>query len=113
MSLILVYFILMQDFPNNVEDFIHRIGRTARGNATTGNSYTFFTNQKSDRSNAGALVDLMKDAEQDVPADLLNLVQHSRRPGSNNNRYGGSRGRGNSRGGRGNFSRNNNGYGRW
>ena len=30
------------DFPNGVEDYIHRIGRTGRAGAT-GESYTFFT----------------------------------------------------------------------
>lgn len=30
------------DFPNGVEDYVHRIGRTGRAGAT-GESYTFFT----------------------------------------------------------------------
>ena len=32
------------DFPNGVEDYIHRIGRTGRAGAT-GEAYTFFTSQ--------------------------------------------------------------------
>ena len=32
------------DFPNGVEDYVHRIGRTGRAGAT-GKSYTFFTPQ--------------------------------------------------------------------
>ncbi len=32
------------DFPNGVEDYVHRIGRTGRAGAT-GESYTFFTPQ--------------------------------------------------------------------
>jgi len=30
------------DFPNGVEDYVHRIGRTGRAGAT-GEAYTFFT----------------------------------------------------------------------
>ena len=32
------------DFPNGVEDYVHRIGRTGRAGAT-GEAYTFFTPQ--------------------------------------------------------------------
>ena len=32
------------DFPNGVEDYVHRIGRTGRAGAT-GDSYTFLTFQ--------------------------------------------------------------------
>lgn len=34
------------DFPNGVEDYVHRIGRTGRAGAK-GTSYTFFTPQVS------------------------------------------------------------------
>lgn len=34
------------DFPNGVEDYVHRIGRTGRAGAS-GESYTFFTPQVS------------------------------------------------------------------
>lgn len=35
------------DFPNGVEDYVHRIGRTGRAGAT-GESFTFFTPQVAD-----------------------------------------------------------------
>ena len=38
--------VINYDFPlgnNGVEDYVHRIGRTARGVDTIGTSYTFFT----------------------------------------------------------------------
>jgi ATP-dependent RNA helicase DBP3 len=46
----------------------HRIGRTARG-GLTGVSYTFF--QPGDKSHAGELQQVMRQAGQDVPEDLL------------------------------------------
>ena len=36
--------VINYDFPNGVEDYVHRIGRTGRAGAT-GESYTFFTSQ--------------------------------------------------------------------
>ena len=36
--------VINYDFPNGVEDYIHRIGRTGRAGAT-GEAYTFFTSQ--------------------------------------------------------------------
>ena len=37
-----VKFVVNYDYPNNSEDYIHRIGRTGRRN-NTGTAYTFFT----------------------------------------------------------------------
>lgn len=45
-----VKYVINYDFPSNVEDYVHRIGRTGRSN-NKGTSYTFFT------SNNGAKVD--------------------------------------------------------
>ena len=39
-----VKYVINFDFPNNTEDYIHRIGRTARAE-NTGTAYTFFTTQ--------------------------------------------------------------------
>lgn len=36
--------VINYDFPNGVEDYVHRIGRTGRAGAT-GEAYTFFTPQ--------------------------------------------------------------------
>ena len=38
-----VKFVVNFDFPGQIEDYVHRIGRTARGSNATGTSYTFFT----------------------------------------------------------------------
>jgi ATP-dependent RNA helicase DBP3 len=57
-------------FPLTIEDYVHRIGRTGRA-GKTGISYTFF--QPSDKSHAGELQQIMKQAGQDVPQELMNF----------------------------------------
>jgi len=64
--------VINYDFPGNVEDYVHRIGRTGRAGAT-GNAYTFFT-ARDDRK-AGPLVKLMEDAGQQVPDELRAMVR--------------------------------------
>ena len=55
-------------FPLTIEDYVHRIGRTGRA-GQTGVSYTFF--QQGDKSHAGELQQVMKQAGQSVPEDLM------------------------------------------
>jgi ATP-dependent RNA helicase DBP3 len=54
-------------FPLTIEDYVHRIGRTGRG-GKTGKSLTFFTEM--DKAHAGELIRVLKDADQQVPAEL-------------------------------------------
>jgi ATP-dependent RNA helicase DDX5/DBP2 len=102
-----VMYVINYDFPSSVEEYVHRIGRTARGDSNMGTAYSFFTNGKADRGNASGLVDLMKDAGQEVPPELQEMAYYSGKGGNNNGRSrygGGGRGRGGS-GGRGRGSR--------
>lgn len=39
-----IKFVINFDFPGNTEDYVHRIGRTARAK-NTGTAYSFFTRQ--------------------------------------------------------------------
>jgi len=55
-------------FPLTIEDYIHRIGRTGRA-GKSGLSHTFFTLH--DKSNAGALQNVLREASQPVPDELL------------------------------------------
>ena len=55
-------------FPLTIEDYVHRIGRTGRA-GQTGVSYTFF--QPGDKSHAGELQQVMKQAGQAVPDALM------------------------------------------
>ncbi|KAF2859490.1 DEAD-domain-containing protein [Piedraia hortae CBS 480.64] len=55
-------------FPLTVEDYVHRIGRTGRA-GQDGLAITFFT--EAEKRLAGALVNVLKAAGQDVPAELI------------------------------------------
>lgn len=55
-------------FPLTAEDYVHRIGRTGRA-GKEGLAITMFTEQ--DKALAGALINVLKAAKQDVPEDLF------------------------------------------
>ncbi|KAJ3157209.1 RNA-dependent ATPase [Geranomyces variabilis] len=63
-----VDFVINQTFPLTVEDYCHRIGRTGRAGAT-GISHTLFTIH--DKAHSGALINVLKQAGQIVPPELL------------------------------------------
>lgn len=64
--------VINYDYPNTSEDYVHRIGRTARA-GNKGTAYTFFT--PDDCSQARDLISVMKEAGQEVPSKLHDLVQ--------------------------------------
>mmetsp|Transcript_22229 Transcript_22229/g.25304 ORF Transcript_22229/g.25304 Transcript_22229/m.25304 type:complete len:588 (-) Transcript_22229:55-1818(-) len=79
---------------NAVEDYVHRIGRTGRAGAK-GIAHTFFT--QGDRKCATQLVEVLRKAEQDVPAELQAMVRRGGGRGGGRGRgrgYGGGGGRG-------------------
>ena len=87
------------DFPSGgagVDDYVHRIGRTARGSAK-GQAFTFFTSE--DAKKANELIGVLKRAEQHIPEELLKLDRGGGANGGGSNICGGGRGRG--RGGSG------------
>jgi hypothetical protein len=61
------------DFPSNVEDYVHRIGRTGRAGAK-GTAYTFFT--RKDGNKASALIKVMEQAGQTVPPALMGMSRN-------------------------------------
>ena len=63
-----VELVINYTFPLTIEDYVHRIGRTGRA-GKTGISITFF--QPGDKSHAGELQQVMKQAGQDVPEELM------------------------------------------
>lgn len=56
-----VKYVINFDFPNNTEDYIHRIGRTGRS-TNKGTAYTFFTPANSSKAND--LIQVLKTANQ-------------------------------------------------
>ncbi|KAF1984576.1 DEAD-domain-containing protein [Aulographum hederae CBS 113979] len=79
------------DLPTDIDDYVHRIGRTGRA-GNTGLSTAFFN-----RGNRGVvrdLIELLKEAHQDVPSFLETIARESSFGGGG----GGGRGRAGGRG---------------
>lgn len=80
------------DFPGNVEDYVHRIGRTGRAGAK-GKAFTFI-GQKDGRK-AGELIKIMEEAGSEPSEELKRLAGGQRQDrGSSMNYGGGGGGRG-------------------
>ena len=86
------------DMPNNIEDYVHRIGRTGRA-GKEGKSYTFFTTGNSRL--AKDLVKILDEAKMDVPPELREMGRYGGGGGSSRysrggfgggNRFGGNSG---------------------
>ncbi|XP_013136473.1 PREDICTED: ATP-dependent RNA helicase dbp2-like isoform X1 [Papilio polytes] len=67
-----VKFVINYDYPNNSEDYVHRIGRTGRSQ-NTGTAYTLFT--PSNSAKAKDLMCVLQEANQVVNPRLLELAQ--------------------------------------
>lgn len=70
-----VKFVINYDYPNSSEDYIHRIGRTARS-TNKGTAYTFFT--PGNLRQARELVRVLEEARQAINPKLLQLVDSGR-----------------------------------
>ncbi|KAK4380733.1 hypothetical protein RND71_002595 [Anisodus tanguticus] len=73
------------DLPNDIDDYVHRIGRTGRA-GKTGLATAFFNENNS--SLARSLSDLMQEANQEVPAWLSRFAARSTYGGGKNRRGG-------------------------
>jgi ATP-dependent RNA helicase DDX5/DBP2 len=78
------------DFPGNIEDYVHRIGRTGRA-GKTGIAISFF-DASVDGRKAGKLVKILENAKQEVPQELRSVAQ--RNQGQEGRRRYGKRGGG-------------------
>ncbi|SPP88163.1 ATP-dependent RNA helicase DBP2 [Drosophila guanche] len=106
--------VINYDFPRNIEEYVHRVGRTGRA-GRTGTSISFIT--RSDWGMAQELINILQEADQEVPAQLHNMARRfkamkERRAaeggaGGGRGGYGGGGGRsgGGGRGGGGRFDR--------
>ncbi|CCD25592.1 DEAD-box ATP-dependent RNA helicase DBP2 NDAI_0F02740 [Naumovozyma dairenensis CBS 421] len=98
-----INFVINYDMPGNIEDYVHRIGRTGRAGAK-GTAISFFT--EDNKSLGASLISIMREANQNIPPELLKYDRRARGP---HPRYGGGGYGG--RGGRGGYGRGRGGYG--
>jgi ATP-dependent RNA helicase DDX3X len=88
--------VINYDLPSDIDDYVHRIGRTGRA-GNTGVSTAFFN--RGNRNIVRDLVELLREANQEIPA-WLETVAHEVAFGSGGGGGGGGyRGRGRGRGG--------------
>ncbi|KAL1640798.1 ATP-dependent RNA helicase dbp2 [Diplodia intermedia] len=93
--------VLNYDYPNNSEDYVHRIGRTGRAGAK-GTAITLFTTENAKQ--ARDLVQILTESKQQIDPRLHEMARYS--GGGGGGRGWGGRGRGGGgRGGGGRFSR--------
>jgi ATP-dependent RNA helicase DDX5/DBP2 len=83
--------VLNYDYPNNSEDYVHRIGRTGRAGAK-GTAITFFTTDNAKQ--ARDLVAVLTESKQQIDPRLAEMARSG--GGGGMSRYGG---RGGGRGG--------------
>merc|ERR1712183_316888 len=79
-----IKYVINYDFPGQIEDYVHRVGRTGRAGAT-GSSYTFFTKDKF--KHAKELIDVLREANQPVPSELERLADDAGGGGGGGRRY--------------------------
>lgn len=104
------------DFPRNIEEYVHRVGRTGRA-GRTGTSLSFFTRE--DWGSAGELILILEEASQEVPDELREMKKRfesmKERRDKEKSLYGGGGGgggrRGGGRGGGGGYGGGGGGYG--
>ena len=82
--------VINYDLPSDIDDYVHRIGRTGRA-GNTGVSTAFFN--RGNKNIVKDLVELLREANQDIPG-WLETVAHEASFGSGGYRGRGGRGRG-------------------
>ncbi|ESP03796.1 hypothetical protein LOTGIDRAFT_110000 [Lottia gigantea] len=70
-----IKFVINFDYPNCSEDYVHRIGRTARSN-NTGTAYTFFT--AGNAKQVHDLINVLQEANQTINPKLIQLAESTR-----------------------------------
>lgn len=78
-----VKFVINYDYPGSSEDYVHRIGRTARS-TNKGTAYTFFT--PGNLRQARDLVRVLAEARQAINPKLLQLMDSGRGGGGGGGR---------------------------
>ncbi|XP_055341619.1 uncharacterized protein LOC129590419 isoform X2 [Paramacrobiotus metropolitanus] len=92
-----IKFVVNYDYPNQTEDYVHRIGRTARSDKT-GTAYTFITEDNG--SQVKELLDVLKESKQQINPELYQLVERAKAYSAAKQGRGRWRGRDSGSGGR-------------
>jgi len=77
------------DMPANIEDYVHRIGRTGR-RGKQGKAVSIIEASETTRKLVSDLIKVLKEAKQEVPQELTDLLRTASSD-SSNSRYGGKR----------------------
>eukprot|EP00347_Sterkiella_histriomuscorum_P006916 403350942 len=77
-----IKYVVNYDMPKQCEDYVHRIGRTARAGAS-GSAYALFT--KNNMMIAGDLVKLLKLSGQEIPSQLYDYAEMAKKARDNKN----------------------------
>ncbi|XP_018565076.1 probable ATP-dependent RNA helicase DDX43 [Anoplophora glabripennis] len=64
--------VLNYDFPKNIEEYVHRVGRTGRA-GKLGESISYFT--RNDWGQAKDLINILEEAQQEIPHELHNMAE--------------------------------------
>ncbi|KAL2760618.1 hypothetical protein ACRALDRAFT_2056653, partial [Sodiomyces alcalophilus JCM 7366] len=83
--------VLNYDLPTDIDDYVHRIGRTGRA-GNTGHSTAFFN--RGNRGIVRELLELLKEANQEIPQFLETIARESSFGGGGRGGRPGGRGRG-------------------
>jgi len=70
-----IKFVINFDYPACSEDYVHRIGRTARA-TRTGTAYTFFT--PANMKQAKDLIEVLREAQQQINPKLMQMSEMAR-----------------------------------
>lgn len=60
--------VINYDFPRNIEEYVHRVGRTGKQSE----AITFFSNR--DKKHAAALIDVLDETDFPIPSKLYTMV---------------------------------------
>lgn len=63
--------VINYDFPTNIEEYVHRVGRSGRA-GKTGSAITLFTPK--DKLSAGQLISILEKSNQPVPKELSRMA---------------------------------------
>lgn len=100
-----VQYVINYDLPSNIEDYVHRIGRTGRA-GNEGHAISYYNDNN--RNITTDLIDRLIENEQEIPDFLENASSYS---GGGGNRYNRGRGGGGNRFGGRDYRSNNRGRG--